>query len=55
MELECEADGNPDPSYVWFRNGDENKVLGSSSKLEITLSDKTIGTYTCRTEIVLTY
>ena len=26
VKLECEADGNPSPTYVWFRNVDKNKV-----------------------------
>ena len=33
VSLECEADGNPGPTYAWFRDGDENKVAFVQGKL----------------------
>ena len=35
VKLDCEADGNPAPTYVWFRNGDENKVCSLHSPVMI--------------------
>ena len=51
VSLECEAEGNPSPTYAWFKSGDENKVLGRTSKLELTLSDSSVGSYTCRNRL----
>ena len=51
VKLECEADGNPDPTYAWFLNGDENKMLDDSATLSLVLGDSTIGSYTCRVTV----
>ena len=49
--LDCEADGNPAPTYAWFRNGNENQMLHDASSYTITLGDDTVGLYECRVTV----
>ena len=51
VNLVCLTDGNPSPSYRWFRNKDLNTVVSYSSNLTIMISQVTAGTYTCRVSV----
>ncbi|CAB4055910.1 Irregular chiasm C-roughest protein [Lepeophtheirus salmonis] len=49
--LDCEVDGNPSPTYTWFRNGDMNTVIGYDRNLSLIISPSTIGKYICRASV----
>ena len=67
VELECEADGNPAPTYTWTRNGDSSTVVANTTKLKLTVSADTVsavqltispirprqvGVYVCRVTVL---
>lgn len=45
--LSCRVDGNPRPTYRWFRKGNMQKVIEFGSNLRIQISSETIGKYIC--------
>ena len=50
-KLTCLVDGNPEPKYIWFRNGNQQIVHSyedSNSELSFKISEDTIGKYICR-------
>ena len=51
VKLSCEADGYPDPKYIWYRNGDINRVVGVKKTLKFKLADDTAGKYYCRVSV----
>lgn len=51
VKLPCVANGFPAPSYIWYRNGDLNTVVGDTSSLEVTIDESTIGKYNCRVSV----
>ena len=51
VELKCKADGNPKPTYIWYRNGDLYQVVGDKSKLTVTVKKKNVGKYYCRVSV----
>ena len=51
VTLTCKADGNPKPTYIWYRNGDEFKAVGDKSKLTVTVGESSVGKYFCRVSV----
>jgi len=49
--LHCQVDGNPKPTYTWFRNGDFHTVHSYESDLTVTISEVSVGKYICRASV----
>ncbi|XP_023330824.1 irregular chiasm C-roughest protein [Eurytemora carolleeae] len=51
VQLICLADSNPNPRYSWFKDGDFDNIISSSSNLTVYLNLQAQGRYTCRVSV----
>ena len=50
VTLKCLADGNPTPSYIWYKGVEGDQVITNSSELSVTVSEEK-AEYTCRVTV----
>ena len=50
VKLKCLADGNPTPSYIWYKGVEGDQVITNSSELAVTVTEEK-AEYTCRVTV----
>ena len=50
VKLKCLADGNPSPSYIWYKGVEGDQVITNSSELSVTVTEEK-AEYTCRVTV----
>ena len=50
VKLKCLADGNPTPSYIWYKGVEGDQVITNSSELSVTVTEEK-AEYTCRVTV----
>ena len=51
INMTCLVDGNPPPSYTWFKNGNMNYVYDYDGNLTVRIDETSIGKYICRASV----